>query len=78
MSGMPEPCMCGDPECSVCGPLQGYHKCPGCGRIDCEDEDCLDKREAALEEKAQARQERLDERWSEVERGQNLEWGGME
>lgn len=20
-----EPCMCGDPECGICGPLQGYY-----------------------------------------------------
>lgn len=31
------PCLCGDPECSSCGPAQGYYRCVVCGEImDCE------------------------------------------
>lgn len=26
------PCLCGDPYCGSCGPAQGNHKCPSCGR----------------------------------------------
>lgn len=26
------PCMCGDLYCGSCGPAQGNHKCPACGR----------------------------------------------
>lgn len=33
------PCMCGDTHCWSCGPAQGVHKCPVCGRWNDEEYD---------------------------------------
>lgn len=46
------PCLCGADDCPKCHP--GRPRCAGCGRIDCDDEDCVDKREAAAEARAEA------------------------
>lgn len=35
---IPEPCLCGATDCAVCGPLQGYSKCPVCKKWDCDNE----------------------------------------
>lgn len=49
------PCLCGADDCPRCYP--GRPRCAGCGKIDCEDADCLDKRVEAEEAKAEARAE---------------------
>lgn len=41
--GSCEPCMCGDPACPHCGPLQGYPPpCPKCHEVDCDCAPVLD------------------------------------
>jgi len=55
---MKEPCMCGDPHCWICGPLQGFFRCPACGKWS--DDGCEDT------EKCEAEIKKMDE--AEAER----------
>jgi hypothetical protein len=78
---MREPCMCGAPDCRVCGPLQGYHPCPHCKRMDCEDhEACGDAKAEAAEARAEAYFERRFE--ERLERAREMidrtEFGGID
>lgn len=51
------PCLCGDTQCSSCGPAQGNYRCTNCGKWT-EDgkctEECLKEQERIDEEAARA------------------------
>ena len=61
--------MCGDTYCWSCGPAQGNHKCPNCGRwsLDgpCDDPAACEK---ACKEQAEAEQREFEKHAEEEER----------